>query len=252
MVKVSIVGITGRMGTNILEIIDGYPNFEIVGGVSAVKNSAYKIFSSFDEMVSCSDIVIDFSAPCATMKVLPSCAKYLKPIVIGTTGFSDNDIEKIKEYSKDIPIFMASNFSFGINLLNIILMKYSKFFDMNEYDLEILETHHRNKKDAPSGTAISLANSVAESYGRTLSDFMHNNNVNAPKKDRNKIGISFRRGGGVFGEHTVSFMGDFEVIDFSHRALDRKVFAYGALKATEWLLGKHKGMYSMQDLIANI
>lgn len=252
MIKISIVGITGRMGTNLTEIIKQSKNFEIVGGISNTNRSAYKLFSSFDEMALCSDIVIDFSASDVTMNILSACVKHLKPIVIGTTGFSFDNINKIKECAEYIPIFMASNFSFGINMLNVILKKYSKFFNMDEYDIEILETHHRNKKDAPSGTAISLAGSIAESYGKALQEFMHNNDVTVPQKDRSKIGIAFRRGGGVFGEHTVSFMGDFEVVDFAHRALDRKVFAQGAIKAAEWLYGRKNGLYSMQDLLKDI
>lgn len=252
MVKVSIVGITGRMGMNLTEILSNNKNFEIIGGISNTRKSEYRLFLSFEEMVVNSDIIVDFSIPSATMKVLPLCVKHLKPIVIGTTGFSANDMQKIDECAKGTPIFIASNFSFGINMLNIILKKYSKFFNMDQYDIEILETHHRNKKDAPSGTALSLAGAIADSYGRELADFMHNNNVDAPVKDRSKIGIAFRRGGNVFGDHTVSFLGDFEVIDFSHRALDRKVFAYGAFKAMEWLLDKQKGLYTMQDMLSEI
>lgn len=252
MVNVGISGITGKMGTKIAEVVSDGKIFNIVGGIARKQESDYKLFDSFDEMVMSSDVVIDFSSPVVTMKVIDACSKYEKPIVIGTTGFSAVDIEKIHEYAKNVPIFMSSNFSLGINILNEILKKYTKFFDMNQYDIEVLETHHRNKKDAPSGTAISLARSVADGYDKNLSDVMHNNTVTDPVKDSSKIGVAFRRGGGVCGEHTVSFMGDFEVVDFSHKALDRKVFAYGAVKAAEWLLNKPKGFYSMQDMLVNI
>lgn len=252
MVKVSIVGITGRMGVNLTEILNNNRDFEIIGGISNTKKSAYKLFTSFEEMVVNSDVIIDFSTPSVTMRILPLCVEFFKPIVIGTTGFSTSDMQKISKYAENIPIFISSNFSFGINMLNIILRKYSKFFDMDQYDIEILETHHRNKKDAPSGTALSLAAAIADSYCKKLVDFVHNNNVDEPIKDRSKIGIAFRRGGNVFGDHTVSFLGDFEVIDFSHRALDRKVFAYGAFKAMKWILDKSKGLYTMQDMLSEI
>jgi 4-hydroxy-tetrahydrodipicolinate reductase len=168
------------------------------------------------------------------------------PLVIGTTGFSKIQFDEIKRYSKELPVLLSSNMSIGVNLIaSYAALLAQKLGD--SYDIEILEMHHRNKKDLPSGTALYLASSIASGLKKNLTDIMIEKRMeNRPK---GKIGISSLRGGDVVGDHSVIFAGEGERIELIHKASDRAIFAKGALEAARWIIGKGPGLYSMIDVL---
>lgn len=220
MVNVGIIGITGRMGKAVENILENSTTKKLCGGVCSSSSE-----SEFESVVSKSDVLIDFSNHSCITKVLEKCEKFKKPLVCGTTGLTEEEQKNMKNISKIIPIFYASNFCIGIHLLADFIEKTQKF--LPNYDISILETHHKMKKDSPSGTAIFLANKVGI--------------------DKNEI--LARRCGKIVGEHTVTFFGEKDKLTFSHEAFDRSIFADGSVKVVDWLLKQKSGLYSMTDFI---
>ncbi len=193
------------------------------------------------------DVIIDFSVPVATLSVLSFAKAHHIPVVIATTGFSEEQQKQIHAYAKDIPIFQSSNMSFEIHLMTKVLKMVSLAL-ADESDIEIIETHHNRKIDAPSGTALMLAGSINEAMqNRYTYDFdrMQKREKRSPKE----IGFSSIRGGNIVGEHTVQFLSQNETFEITHKAYSRKVFADGSLKAARFLIGKPNGLYSMDDLM---
>lgn len=235
--KVFIFGKSGRMGQEICSVLSSHSQAECCGGRT----------SSGDEgLVSEADVLIDFSVPQALSYVLDLAVSQNKPLVIGTTGLDLDHMDAIKKASEHIPIIQASNTSLGIAILAKITQEVAKVLD-ETFDIEIAETHHRHKIDAPSGTALSLAESAAK--GR--SQGFDRNSINMDRRGpRNaEIGFSVRRGGGVIGDHTVAFIGKDEMIELSHRGLSRRLFAQGAIKAALWLIHRPAGNYSMAEVL---
>lgn len=244
--KVGIVGITGRMGAMVKELLEGHSSLVCCGGICRnPKEPLTILFNTFDKLTQNSDVIIDFSSTSASLEAVSSAAYHNKPIIIGTTGFSQDELEAIKESSEKAPILLSANFSTGINVMAKILALVAPFLRGSGYDIEVHETHHRAKKDAPSGTALTLCKTMEKAIGANLS---RANDYKGPRQD-GSIGISFSRMGGVIGNHTVSFASSEEVIEISHKAINRKAFASGALLAAQWIIGNPNGLYSMEDVL---
>jgi len=238
MIKVLINGINGKMGQVLLNEINNTDNMEVVAGISRNDNP-----NDVKEKI---DVIIDFSTPEGTFNILEYAKTNNIPVVIATTGFTKEQQDKIIEYSKEIPIFQSSNMSFEINLMCDLVAKLA--IQLNNSDIEIVETHHRNKLDAPSGTALMLANSINEAKNNNMEYMYDRHSVRQKRKD-NEIGISSIRGGTEVGKHTVYFFGDNESFEITHTVNSRSIFAKGSIKAAEYLINQSKGFYNMQDLI---
>ena len=248
MIRVLINGCNGKMGQEVLNAINNNEKFEVLNGVDIKENPEYNfpVYTSTDEIKEKPDVIIDFSVPVATMKILKYAKENKVPIVIATTGLSDDEKQKIKEYSKIIPIFQSANMSYDINLMKKIVSEIAK--NLNQTDIEIVETHHNRKIDSPSGTALLLADCINNALDNKM-EYNLNRFQNREKRKKNEIGFSSIRGGNIVGEHTVIFFGENESFEITHKAYSRGVFAEGALKGAEYIVGKENGCYSMDDII---
>lgn len=214
--KIAVVGITGKMGQEVSKLLK--PS-ELLGGISSDTDD-----KEFERIIKGSSVVIDFSKHDVSVKVAECCAKYRVPLVCGTTGFSDEEFEKLKLYATNTPILYASNFSIGIFLLSKLVQISEKI--LNDFDVSIIDRHHSQKKDSPSGTALFLASQL--------------------KKTPQIVSL---RVGGVAGDHICSFTGSNEEITISHRSFSRRVFASGAVKCARWLVSQKNGFYSLEDYL---
>lgn len=248
MIKVLINGINGRMGQEVLTAINNSSNFEVCCGVDkfSATSSPFPIYSNINNIIEKPDIIIDFSIPEATMNILEYAKQTAIPIVIATTGFSQDQLLKIDEYSKFIPIFKSSNMSYEVNIMADIIAKLAK--QLPDSNIEIIETHHKNKIDSPSGTALILADSINNALDNKM-DYQYNRQSLKQKRPENEIGIHSIRGGTEVGKHTVMFLGNNESFEITHTVTSRSIFANGALKAAKFLLNQGNGLYSMKDLI---
>lgn len=262
--KVGIFGATGRMGRTLVQIADDFSDVEIgaavasensvrlgqdIGEVTGVGRMGVLITSNPDDAFDSCDVGIDFSNHIASVSYAKAAAASGKPLVIGTTGFTDDELDEIHMASYSCPIVLSPNMSIGINLLCALLEKTSAMLD-TAYDVEILEMHHRNKIDAPSGTALALGRAVAQGRNVELEEAMRVERVgNIGKRIEGEIGFASLRGGDIIGEHTVIFAGEGERIEFSHKATSREVFAYGAYRAAFWSLSRNNGFYTMKDVL---
>jgi 4-hydroxy-tetrahydrodipicolinate reductase len=249
MVRILLNGCNGKMGSVVSATCKNFNNLQIAAGVDKFTAKAdYPIYSSVFECKEGIDVVLDFSRSESLEHLLDFAKSKNLPIVLCTTGYSSEQLAKIDEYSKVIPIFRSANMSLGVNIINNILKKVSSLL-YSTYDIEIIEKHHNQKVDSPSGTALLLANTIKAAipeetnyvYGREGTE----------KREHKDIGIHAVRGGSIVGEHNVIFAGQGEIIEISHTALSREVFAVGALKACEFMFGKASGLYSMDNLIEN-
>ncbi|MCY6482784.1 4-hydroxy-tetrahydrodipicolinate reductase [Clostridium aestuarii] len=248
MVKILLSGCCGRMGKVISECISNFPNLTITAGIDKYVDSSleYPVFKNIEECTLDIDVILDFSNP-ATLNSLTKYAKIKNtPLVLCTTGYSEQQLEDIKNASNEIPMFRSANMSIGINVINNILKKVSAMLYDN-YDIELVEKHHNQKLDSPSGTALLLANTIKESIPHET--VFNKGRDGIGKRPHNEIGIHAIRGGSIVGEHEVIFAGQSEIIELKHTALSREVFAVGALKACEFMYGKTEGMYSMDNVI---
>ena len=247
MLKLLINGCNGKMGQVLSELAKKDEEIEIVGGFDISKREDdYPIFTSISEIDVKPDVIIDFSIPKATFNILEYALKTNTPIVIATTGFSDEENKKIEDYSKDIAIFKSANMSFDVtmmkNLLKLIAPK------LEGTDIEITETHHNRKIDSPSGTAQMFADSINEALENKY-HCEYNRHDKHEKRDKYEIGMNSIRGGNIVGEHVVQFFGEFETFEIKHTSYSRNVFAEGALKAAKFMDGKTNGFYNMDDIV---
>lgn len=236
------------MGQEIQKQLDNYKDLILIGGFDKENtgNFTFPIYTNLNQITEKPDIIIDFSVPIATMSILEYAKENHIPIVIATTDFSEEENEKILEYSKYIPIFKSANMSFDINLMSKILSEVAK--SLPDTDIEIIETHHNRKIDSPSGTAILLANSINDSLNNNLI-YNFDRMQKREKRSKNEIGFSSIRGGNIVGEHTVQFLGENETFEITHKAYSRSVFADGAIKAAYFLIKQQNGFYTMDDLL---
>ena len=246
--NVLINGANGKMGNELLNLIKTKQNITVVAGVDKEENlnGEFPIYSKVEDIKEDVDVIIDFSVPVATFKILKYALQDKVPIVIATTGFSKEEIEQIKEFSKEIPIFRSSNMSLDINLMAKIVGEVAKV--LNDTDIEIVETHHNRKIDAPSGTAILLANAINDVL-KEKKIYNFERMQKREKRSKNEIGFSSIRGGNIVGEHSVKFFGENEEFEITHKAYSRKVFAEGAIKAAEFIVKQLEGLYDMNDIV---
>ena len=252
MIKIIMHGCNGKMGQAICKIVEEDKNSEIVAGVDINPNNAP--FPTFTDINDCNieaDVIIDFSTATAVDRLIDYCLNKKMPVVICTTGINDETIKKIEEASKHIPVFKSANMSLGINLIASLLKKASAILDENGFDIEIIEKHHNQKIDAPSGTALLLADAINESMDNKF-DYVYDRSQVREKRSNKEIGISAIRGGNIVGEHSVIYAGKDEIIEFTHFSHSKEVFAIGSVKASKFLANKPAGKYDMQDIMDSL
>lgn len=250
MVKVILNGASGAMSKVVADLISADPDMEVVVGVDrrADMDAAFPIMDSINKVNVAADVVIDFSSVEAADTLLDFIEQKKIPAVICTTGLSEAQIDRINELSSVSPILRSANMSLGINILSKVLAEVAPTLKKAGFDIEIVEAHHRRKLDAPSGTALLLADSINSSMDEKL-DYTYDRSDRHEPRRENEIGISSVRGGTIVGDHDVIFAGEDEVISFNHRAYSRKIFANGAIAAARFLIGKSNGLYDMSDVI---
>ncbi len=251
MIKVIMHGCNGRMGQVISKMILEDAQATIVAGIDPFDDghNTYPVFSSMKECTVDGDVVVDFSNMKAVDGLLDECIKKSMPVVLCTTGLTKEQLEKVEAASKQIPVLRAANMSLGINLLMDLVKRAATILYDEGFDIEIVEKHHRHKLDAPSGTAIALADSINEVMKEQLKYNFDRSNERRERSD-DEIGFSAVRGGSIVGEHDIIFAGLDEVVTLSHTAYSRDIFAKGAVAAAKFLYNKQAGMYSMSDVIA--
>ena len=250
MVRIIMHGCNGKMGQVISRIVKEDSNAEIVAGIDTylgVKNE-YPVFETINACDVEADVVIDFSNASAVNHLLDYCAEKGMPVVLCTTGLSEEQLAKMKEVSEKTAVLKSANMSLGVNLLLKLLQDASKVLAPAGFDIEIVEKHHNQKVDAPSGTALALADSINEALDN---EYVYNYDRSQvrQKREKKEIGIAAVRGGTIVGEHEVIFAGEDEVIEFKHTAHSKAVFGKGAVEAAKFLKGKQPGLYGMSDVI---
>jgi 4-hydroxy-tetrahydrodipicolinate reductase len=250
MTKILLTGCNGRMGKVITELAAADPEVEIVAGIDVAGTcaGAYPVHGSFDEVAEEADVIVDFSSPKVFDAMMDYAVRKQVPVVICTTGLSDEQIGRIEEDAQKVALLRSANMSLGINLLLKLVKEAAKKLAPEGFDIEIVERHHNQKKDAPSGTALALAESINEGMDGAY-HFTYDRSQRMEKRDPQEIGISAVRGGNIPGTHEVIFAGPDEVIEFNHIAYSRGIFGKGALSAAKFLAGKAPKLYSMADVI---
>ena len=257
--SIIVTGVNGRMGGTIARLVQEDPALELAGVVE--KSDRIQGLSRFDcpsgsdlsDIISMAGkaVVIDFTTPAASLNAAETCAKTNTAAVIGTTGFSQNQIQQLEVIAKETSLFWAPNMSVGVNVLRRILPELINMLG-DRYDIELMEIHHRFKKDAPSGTALMLARVLAESRGMSLEEHgtFARHGITGERNDM-EIGVQTLRGGDVVGDHTVYLLGPGERIEVTHRAHSRETFAQGAIRAARWMSEQKPGrLYNMEDLLS--
>lgn len=262
--KVIVTGAGGRMGSSIITAIYQDPTLLLTGVVekkghpyigqdagilAGVGETGVKIVDNLEEIIEEAEVIVEFTNPEATLKHLEYAYHYHKKMVIGTTGLTEAQMEKIKEYSQKIAIVYSPNMSIGVNLLFNLVKEVTKIIG-EDFDIEIIEAHHHHKKDAPSGTAKKLAQIIADTLNRDLKEVaVYGRCGLIGERNKKEIGIMALRGGDIVGEHNIIFAGEGERIELIHKAHSRITFAKGALKAAKWLQNKKKGLFSMNEVL---
>lgn len=246
MIKVLINGVCGKMGSEVAKLSLEDNDIKLMGGLDRHLDCTfpYPIFNNINTLPEPPHVIIDFSTPEATISILPYCISHSISIVVATTGFTEEQQNKITDASMQIPIFQSSNMSYEINIVTQIIAELSQ--KLPEADIEIVETHHNQKKDSPSGTALLLANSI-----NTDSSYIYKFNRTQKREKRNpkEIGFSSIRGGNIVGEHSVIFFSPNETLEIKHTAHSRTVFAEGAIKAAKFIAFQKSGLYCMNNLM---
>lgn len=264
MVNIIVAGSAGRMGKRIINIINETEGVSLTGAfehpkspfvgqdagqVAGIGESSVKISGSLDDIIDSGDVIIDFTLPDATMDNIKKASLAGKSMVVGTTGLTDDQLKDIKKTAEGIRLVLAPNMSVGMNVMFKIVAEMAKILG-DDYDIEILEAHHRLKKDAPSGTAMGLARKLAEATNRDLEKTaVYSRHGIIGERTNEEIGIQTLRAGDITGDHTVMFGGIGERLELTHRAHNRDNFARGAIRAAKWILDRDAGLYDMQDVL---
>jgi len=266
MTRIAIVGVAGRMGRTLVNAVEQDAGATLAAGIVAPGSSlagadigelagvGKKGIAAVDSLAACAadfDVLIDFTTPQVTLANLAFCAEHGKRIVIGTTGMSDAEIATLDDYRDSVPLVFAPNMSVGVNLTLKLLETAARALGDEGYDIEVIESHHRHKVDAPSGTALKMGDVMADALGRNLKEHGVFERVGqcGPRSDK-EIGFATVRAGDIVGEHTVMFATEGERIEITHKASSRMTFAKGATRAARWVADKPHGRYSMQDVLA--
>ena len=264
MKRIIVAGATGRMGGRIAALSKEYPDVQLCGALEikgskdvgtdiglrlGIGETKVLISDALENIISDGDVVIDFTVPASTLQNAKIAARNGKAVVIGTTGFSKDEIEVLRSLSGEIPVVLAPNMSVGVNLLFKVLRDVARVLG-DDYDIEIIEAHHRMKKDAPSGTALKMAQVIADAVQRNLDEVgVYARKGIIGERTKQEIGIQTVRAGDIVGEHTVLFGGLGERIEITHKASSRDTFARGALRAAIWVADRRPGLYDMQDVL---
>ena len=249
MVNVIIHGCGGKMGHVVAELVKNEPDCQVVAGIDPTTPALdFPVFPSCEACDVAGDVIIDFSTAKAVDGLLDYCEEKKVPVVLCTTGLSEDQLNHVKEASKVDAVLRSANMSIGINLLMKTLKEVAPVLAAAGFDIEILEKHHNRKIDAPSGTAIALADAINESLDNTY-HYKYDRSSERVARDPKEIGIQAMRGGTIVGEHDIMFAGRDEVITFTHTAYSREIFAKGAVEAAKFLAGKPAGLYDMSDVI---
>ncbi len=264
MIKIAVAGAAGKMGSRITALSKEYEGMELAGAferkghpdtgkdiglLTGIGELGVQLSAGIEDIIDKVDLIIDFTSIESTKNNLKIASGKGKAMVIGTTGFSKEDLKEIDSLTKTIPCVLASNMSLGVNLLLKVLQDIARVLG-DDYDIEIVEAHHRLKKDAPSGTALKMAQVIADAVNRNLEEVaVYSRKGIIGQRTKKEIGIQTVRAGDIVGEHTVMFGGLGERIEITHKASSRDTFARGALKAASWLAGKPVGLYDMQDVL---
>lgn len=251
MTNILLSGCSGKMGRVIGALVANDPTCEIVGGIDIVDDStlAFPVFSSPDKVTVKADVIIDFSHPSCLVPIMNYSAENKIPVVVCTTGLSPEQKAYMASKASETAVFFSANMSLGVNVLIDLAKKATVVLEDN-FDIEIVEAHHNRKLDAPSGTALYIADSINESCKQSK-EYIYDRHSVRKKREKREIGIHAIRGGTIVGEHTVIFAGNDEIIELKHTALSRDVFAEGAIAAAKFMTGKAPGMYDMNDLISS-
>ena len=247
MFKIIMHGCNGRMGQTIVNLIREIEDKIIVAGISADGQAlnSFPVYKNISECQEKADVIIDFSNTSTLNDLLSYATSHKTPLVIATTGFSEEELNQISEASKIIPILRSANMSLGINLMLDLIKKATSTLE-KDFDIEIIEKHHNNKVDSPSGTALLLADAINDTLEEKAT-YKYDRHTEKQKRSKNEIGIHAIRGGTIVGEHTVICAGEDEVIEIKHTASSRKIFAKGAIHAADFISKQKSGLYSMQD-----
>ena len=249
MIKAIMHGCNGAMGQVISSLAEADGEMEIVAGVdlNTERKNGYPVYASLEECPR-ADVIIDFASAKAVDHLLDYCAATGTPVVLCTTGLSEEQIRRVEETAEKAAVLRSANMSLGINLLLKLVKEAARVLAAADFDIEILEKHHNRKLDAPSGTALALADSMNEAM-ESQYHYVYDRSSRRQKRDPREIGIQSVRGGSIVGEHDVIFAGQDEVITISHTAYSRAIFAKGAVAAAKFLAGKTSGLYDMADVI---
>ena len=248
MTKIILSGCFGKMGKVITDCVSQRDDCEIVAGVDIFDgNAPYPVFKSFDELNVDADVVVDFSHPSVLSSLINYCKVKKCPVIVATTGLSEEQKNELYKLSEEVAVFYSANMSLGVNLISALAQKAAKVLG-NSFDIEIVEAHHNQKLDAPSGTALMLADAISDSLDYDP-EYEFDRHSKRAKREKNEIGIHSVRGGTIVGEHEIIFAGLDEIIKISHSARSKNLFAVGAVNAAVYLKGKPAGLYSMKDMI---
>lgn len=252
MIKIIMHGCNGKMGQVISSLVEKDSRAEMVAGIDPYTglSNSYPVFPSIDSCSIDADVIIDFSTAKAVKSLLDYAKVKKTPVVVCTTGLNEDDIKLIKKTSKEVPILFSANMSLGVNLLISLAKKASKILTDANFDIEIIEKHHNQKIDAPSGTALAIANAINDELDNQYT-YKYDRTKERKKREKHEIGIHAVRGGTIVGEHDIVFAGQDEIIELHHSALSKEIFAVGAVNAAKFLAGKQPGMYDMGDVIGN-
>jgi len=252
MIRVIVHGCSGVMGQAVVKMVQDDPDMEIAAGIDprGAGESEFPVYKNIADCKEAADVIIDFSTAGAIDSLLSYCEERKLSVVLCTTGLSEEQLRHISGTSAKTAVLKSANMSLGINLLMKLLKEAAEVLGPADYDVEIVERHHNRKLDAPSGTAISLADAVNSGLERKYS-YNYNRSGERKKREHDEIGIASVRAGNIVGEHEVIFAGTDEIVEFKHTACSRAVFAQGAVEAAKFLAGKAPGMYDMADVIAD-
>jgi len=250
MTNIILRGCNGYMGQVITEIVNADDKAVIVAGIDVTqnRNNKYPVYQNFTQCLVKADVIIDFSAPVNLEEMFDFAIHHNAGIVLCTTGFSKEQLSQIEEAAKKVPIFRSANMSMGINLISKLIQEAAVILADSGFDIEIVEKHHNRKVDAPSGTALALADAMNEVLNNEY-EYKYDRSGERLMRSKKEIGISAVRGGTIVGEHEIIFAGTDEVIEIKHTAYSKAIFAKGAVQAAKYLSGKPAGMYKMSDLM---